>query len=142
VSAGRTSVDASNTTADSTVTTGDSTSANNGGEFVGLNDSPTTTVLPADVTGVTASNVQDGANRRTLTQTSDATSGDAVAGQVSGVVTSAGGSASVVLANNSTNIDATSGNGRFNNSDSGFSGLNTSSGPLFVGDLAAPGAIV
>lgn len=134
VSAGRTSVDASNTTVDSDVTTGNADANNSAAEFAGLNDSPTLTVVPADVSGVPfAQNLQDGSNRRTSTQSADATSGDAVAGQVSGVVTSAGGSASVVVANTSTNIDASSGQGQFSNNDAGFAGLNEGSGPAFIG---------
>ncbi len=135
VSAGAASLDATNTTDDSSVTTGDSKATNAASEFVGLGNAPTTTVgsgAATDITGASADNLQDGANRKTLGQTASATSGDAVAGQVSGVVTSAGGSASVVLANNSTSIDSTSGQGNFSNSDHGFVGLNTGSGPLTV----------
>ena len=134
VSAGAASLDATNRTDDSSVTTGDSRATNAAQEFVGINDSPTTTVglAPADITGANGDNIQDGSNRKTLGQTANATSGDGVAGQVSGVVTSAGGSASVVLANTSTGIDSTSGDTRFDNSDSGFVGQNDSSGPLTV----------
>jgi hypothetical protein len=131
VSAGAASLDASNTTSDSSVTTGDSHSDNSASEFVGLLRAPTATIgggVTADVASVTAANVQDGNNRKTLTQTADSTSGDAVAGQVSGVVTSAGGSASVVVANTSTNIDSTSGDTHFDNTDAGFVGLNFSFG--------------
>jgi len=124
VSAGAASLDASNTTADSSVQTGDSNTTNDAGYFVGLNDSGTTGI--ADVNNVGATNLQDGNNSRTFTQSADASSGDSVAGQVSGVVTSAGGSASVVLANNSSSIDSLSGDGRFDNSDAGFVGLNDS----------------
>jgi len=131
VSAGATSLDASNTTDNSSVDTGDSDSSNGAGYFVGLNDSSTSTVAPSDITDAAASNLQDGNNTRTFTQTANATSGDSVAGQVSGVVTSAGGSASVVLANNSTNIDSASGESRFDNADAGFVGLNDS-GPLTI----------
>jgi hypothetical protein len=135
VSAGAASLDATNRTDDSDVTTGDSRSDNSASEFVGLNVAATTTVgsgpLASDVASVTADNVQDGSNRRSLNQTADAASGDGVAGQVSGVVTSAGGSASVVLANTSTGIDSTSGDSRFDNTDSGFVGLNFS----FVGPV-------
>jgi hypothetical protein len=51
---------------------------------------------------------------------------------VAGVVTSAGGSASVVLANTSTSIDASTGTGKFNNSDAGFVGLNTGLAPITI----------
>jgi len=123
VSAGAASVDATNHTDDSTAETGDAHADNSAQYFVGLADTDTITVTGADVSGSRADNLQDGSNRKTATQSADATSGDAVAGQVSGVVTSAGGTASVVLANTSTGIDALSGDGVFANSDAGFVGL-------------------
>jgi hypothetical protein len=49
-----------------------------------------------------------------------------VAGQVAGVVTSAGGSADLVLANTSEDSDAESGDGDFDNNDESFTGLNAS----------------
>jgi hypothetical protein len=67
-------------------------------------------------------NVQAGSNRGTNTQSALATSGDAVAGQVTGVVTSAGGSASVVVANTSNGIDSQSGDSTFDNSNETFVG--------------------
>jgi hypothetical protein len=135
VSAGRASLDATNRTDDSSVLTGDSKATNDSSAFVGLNDGGTTTVgaVAADITGANAENIQQGDNRKTLTQSADASSGDAVAGQVSGVVTSAGGDASVVVANSSTAIDATSGNSNFDNTDAAFVGLNISNGPLTIG---------
>jgi hypothetical protein len=134
VSAGATSLDASNTTVDSDATTGDSHATNDAANFVGLNDTEVTgTVVGTDISGVAASeNLLDGSNRRTENQTANATSGDAVAGQVSGVVTSAGGTASVVLANTSNTIDSTTGDSHFDNADSGFVGLNEGEGPLTV----------
>ena len=83
--------------------------------------------MTADIDSACCINVQEGNNRKTLGQTAEATSGDAVAGQVGGVVTSAGGSASVVLANTSTGIDSSTGDGEFNNDDDGFVGLNATS---------------
>ena len=53
-------------------------------------------------------------------------SGDGVGGQVIGVVTS-GGSASVVAANTSTNIDISTGDARAFNDAAAFVGLNSSS---------------
>jgi hypothetical protein len=131
VSAGRASLDATNHTDDSSVDTGNGTSSNHAAEFVGLTDGPIA-VGAADISGARAFNVQEGDNRKTLSQTADATSGDAVAGQVAGVVTSAGGSASVVLANTSTSIDASTGTGKFNNSEAGFVGLNSGAGALTI----------
>ena len=75
-----------------------------------------------------ASNVQEGSNKRDLSQDATADSGDSVAGQVAGVVTSAGGSADLVLANTSMNSDTDSGDGRFFNTDTSFTGLNVTAG--------------
>ena len=80
----------------------------------------------ADVSGAQADNLQEGDNKRSLMQDASANSGDSVAGQVAGVVTSAGGSADLVLANTSSNSDTDSGDGRFNNTDTSFTGLNAS----------------
>ena len=136
VSAGAASVDANNKTDDSSVETGNSKATNAASEFVGLNVTPPGTTVggtTADISGANANNLQDGGNRKTLSQAADATSGDAVAGEVAGVVTSAGGSASVVLANTSTSIDSTTGETKFANDDSGFVGLNFSvTGPIVV----------
>lgn len=127
VSAGAASLDATNRTEDSTVETGESEANNAASEFVGLNFGSTLSVgqgVTADISSATAVNLQDGNNRKSVSQTADASSGDAVAGQVGGVVTSAGGSASVVLANTSTGIDAASGSTEFNNDEDAFVGLN------------------
>jgi len=129
VSAGAASVDATNKSDNVDISTGDARSFNDFAAFVGLNDASDTGILAADVlSGGTASNVQEGNNKKDLSQDASATSGDSVAGQVAGVVTSAGGSADLVLANTSTNSDTDSGDGRFSNSDSSFTGLNVSPG--------------
>jgi hypothetical protein len=138
VSAGAASVDASNRSVDSSVQTGDSNAANDGTIFVGQNTAACSADFPlatcttgpvlggalADVSGSAAVNLQDGDNAKTFTQSASATSGDGVAGQVTGVVTSAGGSASVVVANTSNDIDSTSGDSRFDNSQAAFVGQN------------------
>ena len=140
VSAGATSIDARNRTADSSVETGDATSDNFADIFVGLNAAECGdqrgggrggNICDAgagvqDVSGVAALNVQDGNNRKSFSQSATASSGDAVTGQVTGVVTSAGGSASVVVDNTSTGIDASSGESEFNNDQIDFVGLNAS----------------
>jgi hypothetical protein len=127
LAAGNVSLDAKNGTWDSSADTGDADAANSAATFVGLNSSLTgPTITAVDVTFTTASNLQDGTNRRTLTQSVGSTSGDAVAGQVAGVVTSAGGSASVVIANTSSGVDSSSGESHFSNDDSSFVGLNFS----------------
>jgi hypothetical protein len=126
------SLDATNHSDGDTVDTGNAKATNDASTFVGLNSSNLgPTVTATDISNATATNLQEGDNRKTISQNADATSGDGVAGQVAGVVTSAGGSASVVLANTSTDIDSTSGNSDFSNTDSQFVGLNVSfSGPL------------
>ncbi len=128
VSAGAASVDATNKSDTVDISTGDARSGNDFASFDGLNDS-TSTIVAADVlNGEPVSNLQEGSNKRDLMQNASAMSGDAVAGEVAGVVTSAGGSADLVLANTSTNSDTDSGDGRFFNTDSSFTGLNVSPG--------------
>jgi len=144
VSAGAASVDARNATTDSSVDTGDADSANTATAFVGQDVTTVTSVsLPAggqtgDINGVAGqgglpNNLQDGNNNKTLSQSANATSGDGVAGQVTGVVTSAGGSASVVLANTTTGVDSTSGDGRFDNTDHSFVGQEATNLALTIG---------
>ena len=130
VSAGAASLDAINRSDRVSVASGNANASNSASEVVGLNlagEGPTNVGggIASDVDGVNASNVQDGDNRRTLNQAADATSGDAVGGQVAGVVTSAGGTASAVLSNTSTDIESTSGEATFDNTDDGFVGLDT-----------------
>jgi hypothetical protein len=126
VSAGDASVDATNHSEDVDVSTGDATSTNDFAAFVGLTDGSTTALQAADILNGAAANVQEGDNSKSLAQSADATSGDAVAGQVAGVVTSAGGSADLVLANTSSSATAGSGDGDFSNTDESFTGLNAS----------------
>jgi len=129
VSAGAASVDATNKSDNVDISTGDARSANDFSAFVGLNDATTTGIGAADVLNAgEAANVQEGSNKKDLNQDASATSGDGVAGQVAGVVTSAGGSADLVLANTSTNSDSDTGDGRFVNSNDSFTGLNVSPG--------------
>ena len=129
VAAGNASLDATNRSDGVSVDTGNTDAHNDAAVYVGLNTSdfgPTLTAESADVSSVTAVNLQDGRNSKTLSQNADASSGDAVAGQVSGVVTAAGGSASLVLANTSADIDASTGESEFSNDESSFVGLNFS----------------
>jgi hypothetical protein len=136
VSAGATRVDASNTTTDSSVTSGDSDARNSGAAFTGLLDAGTATVSDADLSGVSGANLQDGSNTGRLNQSANAVSGDGVAGQVAGIVTSAGGSAAVTLANTSTDVDSTSGDTNFSNDSSMFNGLGFTTGTASVGGTA------
>jgi hypothetical protein len=134
VSSGNTRVDASNKTTDSDATTGTADSANSGGAFTGLGSAAAIDIGAADINGANGTNVQEGDNTSRLNQTADAVTGEAVAGQVAGVVTSAGGSADLVLANTSDRVDATSGQSTISNIQSIFSGLSTTSGALTVSD--------
>jgi hypothetical protein len=126
VSAGDASVDATNHSEDVDIETGDAESDNDFAAFVGLTNGSTTGLDAADILNNAAANVQEGDNSKSLSQDATATSGDAVAGQVAGVVTSAGGSADLVLANTSEDADAESGDGEFDNNDESFTGLNAS----------------
>src|SRR5205807_5327698 len=107
---------------------GDSRAWNSSSSFAGLAVSADGgPISVGDVSGVTATNIQEGNNRQTLAQSAEATSGDAVSGQVlagvtAGVITGAGGTVSVVVANTSSNIDSSTGDTRFDNSDATFVG--------------------
>jgi hypothetical protein len=131
VSAGDASVDATNHSEDVDVETGDAESSNDFAAFVGLTNGSTTALNAADILNNNAANVLSGDNSKSISQDATANSGDAVAGQVAGVVTSAGGSADLVLANTSLDADAESGDGEFDNSDESFTGL-TASGAIAI----------
>jgi hypothetical protein len=144
VSAGAASVDARNTSDDVSATSGDATTANDAAEFVGeaIGRTESIEVGPgaSDIANATGTNIQDGSNRKTQTQSASATSGDAVAGQVlagvtAGVITGAGGSASVVVANTSSNLDSTSGDATFDNGASDFIGQAFTTGPVTIAPL-------
>jgi len=124
VSAGDASVDATNKSDHVDVETGDADSSNDNDAFVGLTAGTGTLVGAADIFNDASVNIQEGDNAGEVSQSADATSGDAVAGQVAGVVTTAGGSADLVLANTSEDSDAESGDGDFTNDGSSFTGLN------------------
>lgn len=124
VAGGRTSLDANNNTTDSSATSGDANANNDQDGFAGSIRSSGGEVgfNAEDAAGRCGScgPIQDGNNRSTGSQNATATSGDAVAGEVSGVVTSAGGSASVVVANTTLRTDSLSGDSNFSNT--GFVG--------------------
>jgi hypothetical protein len=128
VSAGKASLDATNRSEKVTIKTGDTDSSNDAAAFVGLNVSGSSTSVNASDLSLAsgALNAQSGDNNGSFDQTADATSGDGVAGQVAGVVTSAGGSADLVLSNFSSDSKAKTGDGTFNNTDQLFVGLNFS----------------
>jgi hypothetical protein len=126
VSAGDASVDATNSSEDVSAESGDSAAANDFASFVGLTGGSATALSAADILNGAAANVHEGDNAKGVIQSAEAASGDAVAGQVAGVVTSAGGSADLVLANTSVDADAATGDGDFANLDESFTGLNAS----------------
>src|SRR5688572_25157371 len=137
VSSGESSVDAKNRSEDVDVESGGTTGSNVSSNFTGLNTSGDTTVTATDITetcdvlaGVTqgCTNLQDGDNESSLTQSAVASSGDAVGGQVIGAVTSAGGSADIVAANDSEDVDVESGTADATNDVSAFVGLTTTNG--------------
>lgn len=123
VSAGDASIDARNRSERVELETGEASAENIAAAFVGLNSSTDTDIGPDDAEADTAVNQQNGDNEGTFAQTADASSGDAVGGQVAGVVTSAGGSADLVLDNGSLRIDGETGATEFSNEDSLFVGL-------------------
>ena len=127
VSAGDASVDATNRSEDVEVETGEVLAENDVDAFVGLTAGSETAFNPEaeaeDIDNADAVNLQEGDNSKDVSQSADASSGDAVGGQVAGVVTSAGGSADLVLANTSVDAEAESGESEFNNDDTSFTGL-------------------
>src|SRR4029077_6599608 len=102
-----------NVSKDSSVESGDARAGNTSNSFVGLAKSENDDLLVGSTTDLSFitlndhATLQDGNNRQTLTQTANATTGDGVAGEVIGVVTAGGGSASVVAANTTSNSDVT-----------------------------------
>ncbi len=146
VSAGDSSVDATNSSSDVDVDTGDSESANDSGAFVGLlsdgeagdvtltqvndldliGDSDDNTITQSNVAAIAmigAGNDQVGDNVFDHSQAADSASGDGVGGQVIGAVTSSGGSADIVAANTSDDIDASTGSAESSNGSGFFVGL-------------------
>lgn len=128
VAAGDVTIDAKNVGGSGS--SGDATATNDVQTFVGLNASSATAVGAADVSG-TAVNQQEGESLLSFAQTADAVSGDGVGGQVTGIVTSAGGSADVVLDNEGDS--AGTGSATLENTLELFVGLNASTGTLAVG---------
>jgi hypothetical protein len=123
VSAGDASIDATNLTTGSDASGGASEADNFGAGFVGLTAATSTVVDVADIATASATNVQEGDNSGALVQAAEAPAGDAVSGQIAGVVTSAGGSADVVLANTSDGVSTGVGDAFIENFDAFATGL-------------------
>jgi hypothetical protein len=140
VSSGDASVDATNRSENVDAKTGDADGTNDAATFTGLNVSGSETIVSASdldlATGAT--NVQEGDNQTDIAQTADATSGDGVGGQVIGVVTTAGGSADVVQANTSKDVDVDTGDAEFENCTAAFDGLSAVNDFTFAGCGPAP----
>ena len=120
VADGDLTIDATNSTTDSSAESGDADSTNSFAAFVGL-DASSSTAIAADVTNAGATNVQEGDNSIDANQSSNATTGDGVAGQVLGGV--ATGTVDLVSANTSEDSDATSGDSDETSESSTFTGL-------------------
>jgi hypothetical protein len=121
VSAGDASVDATNHSEDVDIETGDATASNTVFNFTGQFAEDTTVIDDGDIDDISV-NAQEGDNSSDVVQAADATSGDGVGGQVIGVVTSVGGSADVVAANTSEDIDVETGDADADNFLTGFVG--------------------
>jgi hypothetical protein len=121
VAEGDLTIDATNSTTDSDVETGEAASANDFAAFVGLDASTQTTIAAADVTNQDATNVQEGDNGAGVDQFSDASSGDAVTGQIVGGT--ATGNSVITVANTSDDTDATSGDSDQESTSDLFTGL-------------------
>lgn len=135
VSAGDASVDATNHSEDVEITTGDAEGENNASTFVGLTAGTSTVVAAADILNGEAANVQEGDNEAEVTQAAEAASGDGVGGQVIGVVTAAGGSADIVAANTSRDVEIETGEAEAYNDASAFVGLNASGTVVTAADI-------
>lgn len=120
VADGDLTIDATNSTTDSSAETGDATSDNAFAAFVGL-DAASDTTVAADVLNNNATNVQEGDNDASVSQRTDAVTGDAVAGQILGGT--ATGVVDIVAANTSEDTDASSGESDENSSSGIFTGL-------------------
>jgi hypothetical protein len=108
-SAGRTTLDARNESTNTIVDTGDSSGSNGAANVVGHDGCPTGAPGTVDVTNVVACTVQEGGNRSNATQSANASSGDAVGGQVIGAVVSASASADIVATNTTADSDIQTG---------------------------------
>jgi hypothetical protein len=108
-SAGTTTLDAHNVSTDVIVDTGDAESSNDAGTFVGHDGCPAGAPAATDITNVVACTVQEGGDRSNATQSANASSGDAVGGQVIAAVVSTDASADIVTDNTTASSDIDTG---------------------------------
>jgi hypothetical protein len=126
VSSGDASVDATNLSSDSDATSGDADGSNSatsstGSQVIQGRGCAASSVSAqacgagTDIDSLVSAIVQAGDNTLSIDQAFDVSSGDSIAGQVIGVVAS--GTADLVLANTSDDVDTTSGDGSGGNFD-------------------------
>lgn len=122
---GDVTVNASNSTIDSSATTGDANANNSLATFIGLAVGSSTTIT-ADITNVTATNVQEGDNTGRFDQTADAVTGDGITGQIVAPIASSGGSVSITAGNETIDSEVDTGDATSANDLAAFIGLNVS----------------
>jgi hypothetical protein len=140
---GGTLVDATNRTENASVDTGSADASNSSNTFAGLDIAAPSAValgfgclgfcvpVPAfGATSTSATNNQTGDNTHSASQAANASSGDAVGGQVIGAI-STGGPTLVHVANTTTGTNTQSGAANEDNSDNSFVGL-AISGTVFL----------
>jgi len=131
VSSGDASVDATNRTESSEVETGDAEGSNEVASIVGLVNADCGSAIAdcpaADVASLSATNVQEGDNAAGFAQAATVASGDGVAGQIVGLVSS--GTVDLVLANGSVDNDVETGDATFSNETASVTLLLSSGGP-------------
>jgi hypothetical protein len=121
---GNLTADATNLSRDVDLESGDADSDNSFAAFVGLTAGSSTALGADDILNNQADNVQAGDNSSDILQNTDASTGDAVGGQVFGGVVS--GTTDAVLANTSDDTDADSGDADESNDVGQFTGLQAS----------------
>jgi hypothetical protein len=133
VSEGDLTIDATNLTASSNAQSGDADAVNSSAAFVGLAFGSSTSIGTADLTLASgALNAQEGDNSGDVDQVQNASSGDAITGQIVAGVTSAGGTADIAQANTSTDSSSTSGDSSEHGSSALFVGLDVSTETTIV----------
>lgn len=125
VSSGDAEVDARNRSVNVDARSGDASGANDVSAFVGQDASRGLGV--SDLANVTARNIQEGDNEFRSDQMAQASSGDAVGGQVAGVV--GDGDVDAIFDNLSVDVDLRTGDADTENDGAAFVGLHFASPP-------------
>ena len=121
VSDGVLSIDATNLSRDTELESGDADSTNDFAAFVGLQAGSATALGSDSISNESADNVQLGDNSSSILQNTDASTGDAIGGQVVGG--RSGGPSDIVVANTSDDTDASSGDADESSDVGQFTGL-------------------